>query len=165
MVLFWLVVAVIAAIGEVVTTGLFLACVAAAAAVMAVLAVVLPDFTFPLQVLGFAGLSVVGIAAIRPLIVRGLGLDALVAHSGEISQPRMSGRRAVVVQRVDGHAGQIRIGVSEFWSAKSFDGDEVIEPGQTVEIMLIDGLTALVTKVPDTAALPTETTVSPKGEV
>jgi membrane protein implicated in regulation of membrane protease activity len=149
----------------VLTTGLFLACVAAAAAVLAVIAIVLPAFTIPLQIAAFGGLSILGILVIRPLLVRTLGLDMLVQHSGEIAQPRMSGRRAVVTQRVDGHGGQIRIGVGEFWSARSFDAEEVIEPGETVEIMVVDGLTALVTRVPDSIQLPSEATPSsPKGE-
>ena len=53
------------------------------------------------------------------------------------------GNTAVVVARVDGHGGQVKIG-GELWSARSIDGHHVIEPGAKVTVMDISGATALV---------------------
>jgi membrane protein implicated in regulation of membrane protease activity len=44
---------------------------------------------------------------------------------------------------VDGNGGQVKIG-GEVWSARAYDEDRVIEPGTRVEVMEIDGATALV---------------------
>jgi membrane protein implicated in regulation of membrane protease activity len=53
----------------------------------------------------------------------------------------------VVTRRVDANGGQIRIGEGEFWSARAFDPADVMEPGAPVEVVLVDGLTALVSPV------------------
>jgi membrane protein implicated in regulation of membrane protease activity len=55
------------------------------------------------------------------------------------------GADAVVLERVDGHRGQVKIG-GEIWSARSYDGEEILEPGQRVQVMQIQGATALVSR-------------------
>jgi membrane protein implicated in regulation of membrane protease activity len=50
---------------------------------------------------------------------------------------------ATVLERVDGHGGQVKL-AGEIWSARSFDEDQVFEPGTRVEVLKIDGATALV---------------------
>ncbi len=55
------------------------------------------------------------------------------------------GARAEVIERVDGRGGQVKIG-GEIWSARTYDEDEVIETGTRVEVMKIDGATALVSE-------------------
>jgi membrane protein implicated in regulation of membrane protease activity len=139
----WLALAVIAAIGEVLTFDLFLASVAAAALVVAVVALVLPPV---FQVSLFAALSLVGTAFIRPAIKRALGIEA-ASDPGMRSHPSVVGRRATVTHAVDAHGGQIRIGDGEFWTARSFDLTETIVAGETVNVVLVDGLTALVESV------------------
>lgn len=142
---FWLVVALLAAVGEVLTTGLFLAIVALAAIITALVALVLP-FTL-VQVALFAGMSLTGIAFIRPVLIRSFGIDALSHGSGRVTQSRLIGRRATVTRTVDSAGGQIRIGDGEFWSAKAYDPDDLIPVGASAEIMVVDGLTALVSPV------------------
>jgi len=44
---------------------------------------------------------------------------------------------------VDGAGGRVRIGGEE-WSARSYLGDQVLVEGQTVDIVQIEGATALV---------------------
>jgi membrane protein implicated in regulation of membrane protease activity len=39
----------------------------------------------------------------------------------------------------------VKIG-GEVWSARSYDEDQVLEPGARVEVLKIDGATALVAK-------------------
>jgi len=78
------------------------------------------------------------LAAVRPVLRRRLHRDAPVMHH-EV----LVGGTAVVVARVDGHDGRVRLG-GELWSARSFDGVEVIEVGQRVTVVSISGATALV---------------------
>jgi membrane protein implicated in regulation of membrane protease activity len=53
------------------------------------------------------------------------------------------GGSATVLARVDGHGGRVRIGDDE-WSARAFDGAQVIEAGERVTVVRISGATALV---------------------
>lgn len=139
----WLAVAVLAAIGEVLSFDLFLASVAVAAVIVAVLALILP---LVLQLSVFAGLSLVGIGFIRPAVKRMLGIEA--AHdTGALANSNVAGRRGIVTLAVDGNGGQIRIGEGEFWTARSFDPAVVLAPGETAEVLFVDGLTALVEPV------------------
>ena len=56
---------------------------------------------------------------------------------------RSSGARAIVTARVDAVGGRVRIGGEE-WSARSYLDGEVFAEGQTVAIIQIEGVTALV---------------------
>ncbi|GGT66469.1 NfeD family protein [Streptomyces purpureus] len=91
------------------------------------------------QVVVFAAVSVALIAVVRPIAARhrdgrpgiATGIDAL------------KGRQAVVLERVDGHGGRIKL-AGEIWSARSLDGEQTFEPGQQVDVVEIDGATAVV---------------------
>lgn len=91
------------------------------------------------QLLVFATSSVAALVVLRPIAVRHLqrpqlerfGIDAL------------SGRTAEVLQQVSGHAGAVRIGGEE-WSARALDESLVIPTGATVDVIQIDGTTAVV---------------------
>ena len=50
-----------------------------------------------------------------------------------------------MLERVDLHGGQVKIG-GEIWTARPFDEDQVMEPGARVEVLKIDGATALVSE-------------------
>lgn len=142
----WLVVALAAAIGEMVSMTLFLAVVAMAAVVAAILAVVLPA-AIGVQIVVFAALALVGIAVFRPVLVNALGVSGATHISGPVSQTHIVNRRAIVTRSVDSAGGQIRIGEGEFWSARAFEPSDVLSPGTKVEVVLVDGLTALVIPV------------------
>ena len=75
--------------------------------------------------------------ALRHRLERGLS-DQAPLHTRALV-----GRGAVVVSRVDGHGGQVRIG-GELWSARALDDHDVIEEGTAVTVMQISGATALV---------------------
>ncbi len=53
------------------------------------------------------------------------------------------GRSARVVSEVTGLGGRVRIGGEE-WTARSYDETLVIPQGATVDVMQIDGATAVV---------------------
>jgi membrane protein implicated in regulation of membrane protease activity len=96
--------------------------------------------------LGFAGsaavfavASVVLLAGRSPLRKH---LERSVPHTPSRAEALIGGA-ATVVARVDGHGGRIRIGDDE-WSARSFDGAQVIEAGERVTVVRISGATALV---------------------
>jgi membrane protein implicated in regulation of membrane protease activity len=84
--------------------------------------------------------SVLLLFAVRPALRRKLdrGIDHSVMH-----HRALVGNTALVVARVDGHGGQVKIG-GDLWSARSLDGHHVIEPGARVTVMDISGATALV---------------------
>lgn len=81
--------------------------------------------------------------AVRPPLRR--KLEGGIGHSVMHTQ-KLVGAKAVVVRRVDGHGGQVKIG-GDLWSARSVDGHEIIEPGAAATVMDISGATALVVGV------------------
>ena len=91
------------------------------------------------QVLVFAVVSVALIAVVRPIASRhrdqrpqlATGVDAL------------KGRQAVVLERVDNAGGRIKL-AGEVWSARSLDTGRAYEVGQEVDVVDIEGATAIV---------------------
>ena len=55
------------------------------------------------------------------------------------------GARATVLERVDADGGRVRIGGEE-WSARSYLDGHVLEEGQRVDVIQIEGATALVSE-------------------
>jgi membrane protein implicated in regulation of membrane protease activity len=78
--------------------------------------------------------------AVRPALRRKLerGIDQTVMHSRALV-----GGPAIVVARVDGQNGRVKIG-GDVWSARSYDGSQVIDEGRRVTVVEISGATALV---------------------
>jgi membrane protein implicated in regulation of membrane protease activity len=87
----------------------------------------------------FAVASVLLLAGRSPLRRR---MERSVPHTPSRAESLVGGT-ATVVARVDGHGGRIRIGDDE-WSARSFDGAQVIDAGERVTVVRISGATALV---------------------
>ncbi|MFF1724001.1 NfeD family protein [Streptomyces sviceus] len=91
------------------------------------------------QVLVFAVVSVALIAVVRPIATRhrsqrpqlATGIDAL------------RGKQAVVLERVDSAGGRIKL-AGEVWSARSLDTGRAFEVGQEVDVVDIEGATAIV---------------------
>ncbi|MFS8204618.1 NfeD family protein [Streptomyces sp. CWNU-52B] len=92
-----------------------------------------------LQVVVFAVVSVALIAVVRPVATRhraqrpqlATGIDAL------------RGRQAVVLERVDGSGGRIKL-AGEIWSARSLDTSRAYDVGQEVDVVEIEGATAII---------------------
>ncbi|WP_212910945.1 NfeD family protein [Streptomyces sp. TS71-3] len=91
------------------------------------------------QVVVFVIVSVALIAVVRPIANRhrmqnpGLasGVDAL------------KGKQAVVLERVDSAGGRIKL-AGEVWSARALDTTRSYDVGQEVDVVEIDGATAVV---------------------
>jgi membrane protein implicated in regulation of membrane protease activity len=123
--------------GEVLTLGFFLGPIAIAAALAAVAAAV--GVGVEVQVLVFAVAAVASLAFVRPVAMRHMRTPARL-RSGTAA---LVGTQALVLERVDGQRGQVKIG-GEIWTARAYDEDDVFEPGARVDVMKIDGATALV---------------------
>jgi membrane protein implicated in regulation of membrane protease activity len=89
----------------------------------------------------FAIAAVLLMFAARPALRR--RLESGMSEQAPMHTRGLVGRGAVVVARVDGHGGQVRIG-GELWSARTLDDHDVIEEGAAVTVMQISGATALV---------------------
>jgi membrane protein implicated in regulation of membrane protease activity len=55
----------------------------------------------------------------------------------------LKGKQAVVLERVDASGGRIKLG-GEIWSARSLDNGSAYEVGQEVDVVEIEGATAIV---------------------
>lgn len=91
------------------------------------------------QVLVFVVVSTALILVVRPVARRSRG-QLPAQRSGVDALP---GRRAVVLERVDGHDGRIKL-AGEVWSARALDMNDSYEVGREVHIAEIDGATAVV---------------------
>jgi membrane protein implicated in regulation of membrane protease activity len=131
-------VAVALAVGEVLTPGLFFLGPVALAAGAAAVADLLGAGTIG-SLIVFIVCSVASLAILRPVARRHIHLPA-ISRTGTDA---LVGRKAVVTRRVDGAGGRVRVGGEE-WSARSYLGDQVLVEGQTVDIVQIEGATALV---------------------
>jgi len=135
----WLIAAAALGVGEVATLGFFLGPVALAAGIAAVVAAL--GGGIELQVGVFVVASIASLGIIRPIARRHLRTPARI-RTGAAA---LIGTRATVLERVDAHSGQVKIG-GEIWTARPFDEDDVFEPGARVDVMKIEGATALVSE-------------------
>jgi len=137
----WLIAAVILAIGEIASMGLFLAPFAGGAAIAAVLSAAGAGALVEWS--AFIVVSIVLLAALRPIArqhqrTRGrirTGTAALVGQTATVVE-RIANAEGVGCVKLDG----------EIWTARAYDDDEVIEPGTRVHVLEIKGATALVTQ-------------------
>ena len=132
----WLIAGVVLAVGEMVIMGFFLGPFALGAFAAAVAAALGSDTA---AYATFAVVTALSFALVRPIARRHLRTPPAI-RTGAAA---LVGAPAVVVERVDGHGGTVRLR-GEVWSARAFDQDAVLEPGARVEVMQIDGATALV---------------------
>ncbi|MEV4396603.1 NfeD family protein [Nonomuraea sp. NPDC049607] len=133
----WIILAVVLGVAELFTLTAALGLLGVAALLTALTAAV--GLPVPLQILVFALSSAAGMVVIRPLAVRHLQQPPLQRFGVEA----LVGKPAYVVAEVTGRDGRVRIGGEE-WSARAYDETLVIPTGATVDIIEIEGATALV---------------------
>ena len=85
--------------------------------------------------------SVAALGILRPIAARHMKLPPHM-RTGSAA---LIGTSATVLEQVNRDGGRVKIG-GEIWSARSYDEDQVIEAGDRVEVLKIDGATALVAK-------------------
>jgi len=135
----WIILAAILGVAEIFTLTAALGLLAVAAlAAAAVAALGLGELA---QFVTFAVVAVAGLVGIRPLVSRQLRPRYGPQHRFGVAA--LVGRQARVVQEVTGQAGRVRIGGEE-WSARAYDETLVIPAGATVDVIEIEGATALV---------------------
>ncbi|MFF2039678.1 NfeD family protein [Kitasatospora sp. NPDC058170] len=91
------------------------------------------------QVLAFVAVSVALLAVVRPIAYRQLRKGPQIKMGIEA----LHGATAVVAEKVDGEGGRIKLN-GEIWSARALNPGSVYQPGQQVDVVEIQGATALV---------------------
>jgi membrane protein implicated in regulation of membrane protease activity len=93
----------------------------------------------PLQIGVAVVVAVALLATVRPIALRHLRQPAAI-RTGVAA---LEGAKATVLERVDGNGGRVKL-AGEIWSARSYDGQSAFDPGQSVDVIKIEGATALV---------------------
>ncbi|MFJ4467419.1 NfeD family protein [Streptomyces sp. NPDC089424] len=133
----WLLAAAALGVAEFFTLTLVLGLLAGAALVAAVVAGVGVGLLG--QLLALAAAAAAGLFIIRPVALRHMALQPLVREGSDA----LIGKRAEVMQEVTATRGLIKLSGEE-WSARAFDDTLVIPVGALVDVMEIEGATALV---------------------
>ncbi|HEU4656429.1 MAG TPA: NfeD family protein [Capillimicrobium sp.] len=135
----WVVAAVALAVGEMVTVSFFLGPFAGGAVIAAVVA--LAGGGWVASTVVFLLVSILLLLFVRPIARRHVRQPAALRTGTDA----LIGQPAHVLERIsnDEASGVARIG-GEVWTARAFDDDRVIEPGERVTVIQIRGATALV---------------------
>ncbi len=133
----WLIIAVVLGVAEIITLTAALGLLGVAALITSVFAAI--GLSVPWQLLVFAIASAAGIVVIRPIAARHM----LQPQLQRFGVDALAGRTAYVVREVTGQHGTVRIGGEE-WTARALDQSLVIPAGATVDVIQIDGATAVV---------------------
>ena len=134
----WAIIAVLLAVGEIFTPGLFFLGPIALGA-LAALIVAAAGGDVLIQIIVFGAGSFAALAVLRPIARRHLTMPRAI-RTGAAA---LEGAKAVVLQPVDSRGGRVKIGGEE-WSARSYVSDETFDVGTEVEVAQIEGATALV---------------------
>jgi membrane protein implicated in regulation of membrane protease activity len=135
--LVWFVAAIAFAVGEMITTTLFVGPFSVGA--LAAMVVALAGGGGALEVVAFLVLSAAAFTIVRPIAAR----HRHSPPSIRTGTAALVGRNALVLDDVGGDAGTIKL-EGEVWTARAFDEDEVIPAGTRVQVVEIRGATALV---------------------
>ncbi|MDX3638460.1 NfeD family protein [Streptomyces sp. MB09-02B] len=135
--LFWLLAAAVLGAAEFFTLTLVFGLLAGAAVVAAVVAGV--GIGLLGQLVALAAATAAGLLIVRPVALRHMAQQPLVRDGTDA----LIGRRAEVVQEVTATRGLIKLSGEE-WSARALDETLVIPVGALVDVMEIEGATAIV---------------------
>ncbi|GAB3729135.1 NfeD family protein [Nocardiopsis nanhaiensis] len=135
--LIWIILAAALGVAEFFTMTFVLGLIAAAALVAGLLGAI--GLPLVVQIIGFLAAAAAGLVLVKPIMDRQIergpdirsGTAALVGKSG------------VVLKEVNADEGRVKL-QGEEWSARCLDEDLVIPVGAHVDVMEIDGATAVV---------------------
>ncbi|HEY2638797.1 MAG TPA: NfeD family protein [Streptosporangiaceae bacterium] len=133
----WLIIAAVLGTIEIATTTLAFGLLGLAALVAAGAGFVGGDAA--IQFGAFILTSAVGLGVARPFALRHIRHPPLL-RSGTAA---LVGRTGYVLEEVSEHGGRVRIGGEE-WSARPYDETLVIPAGTKVDVLQIEGASALV---------------------
>ena len=135
----WVLLAVILAVGEVMSLSFFLAPFAVGALFGA--AADLAGANAAVSIIVFLVSSGLLFGLVRPIARRHLRVPAQL-RTGTAA---LVGKTAVAMERIDAGAGAVKL-EGEIWTARAYIPDEVIESGSRVHVVEIQGATALVSE-------------------
>ena len=133
----WVIAAGGLAVGEIFTMSFFLGPIAIAAVLAAIVSLAGGGLAASWIVFILASLGT--LLVLRPIARRHLRTPPRI-RTGTAA---LVGGPATVVEHVDRDGGCVKIG-GEIWTARAYDDDASFEPGARVQVMKIDGATALV---------------------
>ncbi|MBB5083229.1 NfeD family protein [Nonomuraea endophytica] len=133
----WIILAVVLGVAEIFTLTAALGILGVASLLTAATAAL--GLPIPLQLLVFTLSSAAGLFTVRPIAMRHIRQPQLKRFGVEA----LVGKPAYVISEVTGRDGRVRIGGEE-WSARAYDETLVIPTGATVDVIEIEGATALV---------------------
>lgn len=133
----WLIAAVALGVAEALSLTLAFGIFSASALLAAVVAGFGAPWAF--QLLSFAAASMVGLLVVRPIARRHASYPPLSRDGTDA----LVGKTATVLNEVTAGQGLIRLS-GEDWSARSLDEQLVIPTGAMVDVMEIQGATAIV---------------------
>jgi membrane protein implicated in regulation of membrane protease activity len=139
---FWVILAVILAAGEVASLSFFLAPFAVGALAAALLDAAGVGAIG--QFAAFLASSLLLLAIVRPIARRHVSMPPQL-RTGTAA---LVGETAVVLERIsnDEDVGSVRL-KGQVWTARAYDETDSYEPGSRVHVMEIRGATALVTEI------------------
>jgi len=142
----WLAIGLALAVAEMAIPGVFLIWMAGAALITGLLTWVVP-ITLPLQIVVFAGLSILAVFMGRRYLVRNpvVAADPLMNRRAD----RAIGETVVVTQAIAGGSGRVRLGDSD-WQAR---GDDAL-PGTRLIVVGIEGTVLVVRPAAPRSAFP-----------
>jgi membrane protein implicated in regulation of membrane protease activity len=133
----WLGLAVVLGIVEVTSLDLMFAMLAVGALSGSITALAVNNLA--IEVLVALAVSIGMLFVVRPIALSHLRTPRAI-RTGVAA---LIGERGVVTEQVDGHNGRIKLR-GEVWSARTYDPTHVIAAGKNVEVVQIDGATAIV---------------------
>lgn len=133
----WLIVAAALGVAELLTTTFALGIIAVAALVAAGVGGL--HAGLPFQLLAFVVAAGAGLGFVLPVARRHVKQPPLL-RTGTAA---LVGKTARVLEEVTEQSGRVRIG-GEIWTARPYDESLVIPVGAAVDVMQIEGATALV---------------------
>ncbi|KAB2592757.1 MULTISPECIES: NfeD family protein [Streptomyces] len=133
----WLLAAAALGVAEFFTLTLVFGLLAGAALVAAVVAGVGIGLLGQLVALALA--AVAGLVVVRPIALRAMDRSPLTREGSDA----LIGKRAEVMQEVTATHGLVKVSGEE-WSARALDESHVIPVGALVDVMEIEGATAVV---------------------
>jgi membrane protein implicated in regulation of membrane protease activity len=133
----WLAAAAALAAAEVITLTFAFGLLAAAALVAAVVSGL--GGALLAQILAFAVAGAAGLLVVRPIAMRHMANPSFTREGSDA----LIGKEALVIEEVTASAGLVKL-AGEVWSARALDTDHVIPAGALVDVMEIQGATAIV---------------------
>lgn len=138
--MFWILLAVLLGAGEVMTLSFFLAPFALGALLGA--AAELAGAGSIVAIIVFLVSSALLFGFLRPVARRHMRMPAQLRTGTDA----LVGVTAVTTARIDAHSGSVKL-EGEVWTARPYDGEEIIESGRRVQVIEIRGATALVSEM------------------